>query len=56
LYNAITRRRERDLAERWEQELTALTVSRNQSATVRQRNLQIAKIYEERVYMEERWK
>ena len=54
LYNAITRRRERDLAERWEQELVELTVARTQSATLRQRNLQMLKVYEERVNMEER--
>ena len=56
LYNAITRRKERNFTERWEQELATLTIARGQSATLRQRNLQIAKIYEERVYIEERWK
>lgn len=54
LYNAITRRHERDLAERREQELTALTFAKNQSATLRQRNAQIAKIFEERVNIEAR--
>jgi ribosomal protein S7 len=56
LFNAVTRRRERDLAERIEQEIKAIMVTPTQSATLRQRNLQMHKIYEERVNMEERWK
>ena len=55
-YSAITRRRERDLSERLEQELLALTLQQPQSTTLRQRNLFMAKVYEERVNMEKRWK
>jgi ribosomal protein S7 len=54
LYNAITRRRERGLFERVEQELLALSVDRSQSATLRQRNAYMSKVYEERVNMEKR--
>jgi ribosomal protein S7 len=56
LYSATTRRRERDLSERVEQELLALSVDRSQSATLRQRNAYMSKVYEERVNMEKRWK
>jgi len=54
LYSAVRRRRERALAERIEQELLALSVDRSQSATLRQRNSHMAKVYEERVNMEQR--
>jgi ribosomal protein S7 len=54
LYNAVCKRRERALSERLEQELLALSVERSQSATLRQRNAQIATVYEERVNMEQR--
>lgn len=54
LFNAISRRKERTLPERIEQELTSLSLDRNQSATLRQRNAYKAKIYEERVNMEKR--
>jgi ribosomal protein S7 len=54
LYSAVRRRRERDLSERIEQELLALSVDRNQSATLRQRNAHMSKVYEERVNMEQR--
>jgi ribosomal protein S7 len=54
LYNAVRRRRERAMAERIEQELLALSVDRSQSATLRQRNAHMAKVYEERVNMEQR--
>jgi small subunit ribosomal protein S7 len=55
-YNAVLRRRERSLAERLEQELLALSLYQPQSTTLRQRNLSMAKVYEERVNMEKRWK
>lgn len=54
LYSAISRRRERTLSERLEQELIALTVDRSQSATLRQLNANKARVYEERVNMEKR--
>lgn len=54
LYSAVRRRRERDLSERIEQELLALSVDRSQSATLRQRNAHMSKVYEERVNMEQR--
>lgn len=54
LYNAVSRRRERALSTRVEQELLALSVDRSQSATLRQRNSHMAKVYEERVNMEKR--
>lgn len=52
--NAIRRRRERQLAERWEQELIALSVNRLTSTTLRQRSAFLARVYEERVNMEKR--
>ncbi|MGZ6444710.1 MAG: hypothetical protein ACXWRG_11440 [Bdellovibrio sp.] len=54
LFSAITRRKERTLPERIEQELIALSLDRSQSATLRQRNAHKAKVYEERVNMEKR--
>lgn len=53
-YSAIKRRRERGLAERVEQELLALSLHQPQSTTLRQRNLHMARVYEERVNMEKR--
>jgi ribosomal protein S7 len=53
-YAAITKRRERNLYERLEQELLTLTLNQAQSPTLRQRNLYMAKTYEERVNMEKR--
>ena len=53
-YSAIKRRRERDLSERMEQELITLTLQKTESTTLRQRNLYMAKVYEERVNMEKR--
>lgn len=55
-YSATKRRRERNLSERLEQEFLALTLHQAQSTTLRQRNLYMAKVYEERVNMEKRWK
>lgn len=54
--SAITRRRERGLAERLEQELLTLSLHQAQSTTLRQRNLHMIRVYEERVNMEKRWK
>lgn len=54
LYSAVTKRRERTLYERIEQELLTLTINQSQSTTLRQRNLYIAKTYEERVNMDKR--
>jgi ribosomal protein S7 len=54
LYNAIGRRRDRQLSERLKQELHSLTFGRLDSPTYRQRNLHLAKIYEERVHVERR--
>jgi len=56
LTNAIRRRRERQLDERWAHELLALSVHRSASTTLRQRSAYLAKIYEERVWMDKRWK
>lgn len=54
LSNAIRRRRERELSERWEQELLSLALSPSTSPTLRQRSANLAKVYEERVNMEKR--
>lgn len=49
LYKAIRLRRERNLSERVEQELVALTTKRSSSLTVRTRNANFRKIYDDRV-------
>jgi small subunit ribosomal protein S7 len=56
LYRAITSRRERSLSERIQLELSDLTFQPRQSTTLRTRNTQFAQVYEERVYMDRRWK
>jgi ribosomal protein S7 len=56
LYKAITSRRERLLSERIQLELAALTFQPRQSTTMRARNAHLALVYEERVYMDRRWK
>ena len=52
--NAVKRRRERKLHERLEQELIELTLDRDHSSTLRQRNLHMAKTYEERANIDKR--
>jgi small subunit ribosomal protein S7 len=56
LYRAISDRRERSLSERIQLELSDLTFQPRQSTTMRARNAHLTKVYEERVYMEKRWK
>jgi ribosomal protein S7 len=53
-YTAVYKRRERNLHERIEQEMVALLLKPELSSTIRQRSLNIAKIYEERVYIDKR--
>jgi len=53
-YNAVSRRRERCLRERVEQELLSLSLHPTQSTTLRQKNLLMAKVFDERVNMEKR--
>jgi len=52
--NAIRVRRERALYERLEQELLELTIRRPQSTTLRQMNVYMRQIYDERTNMEKR--
>ena len=54
LYKAIRVRRERNLSERVEQELVALTTKRSSSLTVRARTANFRKIFEDRVNVEYR--
>lgn len=54
LFVAISRRRERTLSERCEQELNVLTLDGTQATTFRQRNAHLAQVYEDRVNMEYR--
>jgi ribosomal protein S7 len=56
LYKAISNRRERSLSERIQFELSALTFEPRQSTTMRARSAHLAQVYEERVYMDRRWK
>jgi len=53
-YNAVIRRRERTFHEKLEQELLGLTIDQDHSITLRQRNLYMAKTYEERANMDKR--
>ena len=53
-YSAVQKRRERNLFERLEQELLDLTLRQEQSTTLRQRNIHMTKVYEERVNMQKR--
>jgi ribosomal protein S7 len=53
-YNAVKKRKERELFERIEQELLTLTVRQEQSATLRQRNTLLHRIYEERANLDYR--
>lgn len=53
-YNAIKKRRERELFEKVEQELLSLTVRQEQSTTLRQRNSLLFRIYEERANLDYR--
>jgi small subunit ribosomal protein S7 len=53
-YSAVNKRRERSLHERLEQELLELTLHQKQSATLRQRNNYMQRVYTERVNMEKR--
>lgn len=53
-YAATKNRSERELFGRVEQELLDLTLRRTQSTTLRQRNLYLHKIHDERVNMEKR--
>ena len=54
LYKAICIRRERTLSERIQCELSDLTFQQRQSGTMRTRSAHLAKVYEERVYMDKR--
>jgi ribosomal protein S7 len=54
LYRAISVRRERSLSERIQLELSDLTFQPRQSTTMRARSAHLAKVYEERVYMDKR--
>jgi ribosomal protein S7 len=56
LYKAIAARRDRSLSERIQSELSALTFQPRQATTMRARNAHLALVYEERVYMDRRWK
>jgi ribosomal protein S7 len=56
LYKAISSRRERNLSERIQLELGSLTFQPRQSTIMRARNAHLAQVYEERVYMDRRWK
>jgi ribosomal protein S7 len=53
-YNAIKRRRERELHEKIEQELVSLTIRQEQSTTLRQRSSFFARVYEERANLDYR--
>lgn len=55
-YGAVTRRRERKLTERLEQEFLSLTLYQSQSTTLRQRSQYMSRVYDERANMEKRWK
>lgn len=54
LFVAISRRRERTLVARCEQELNVLTLDPDQATTFNQRDAHLAQVYEERVNMEYR--
>ena len=54
VYNAVRKRDERKVSERFGQELLALVVNRNQSSTLRTRNIQISAVHDERANREAR--
>jgi ribosomal protein S7 len=54
LYKSIKSRRERALFERVCQEMLALTIERNHSSALRQRNMYIKRTYDERVNIDQR--
>lgn len=51
---SVRARRERELHERLEQELLELTLRQSQSSTLRQKNIYMRRVYEERTNMEKR--
>jgi ribosomal protein S7 len=56
LFKNIKNRRERALFERICQEMLALTLERNHSSTLRQKNAYIKRTYDERVNIDQRWR
>lgn len=54
LFKVIVSRKDRSLTERIQLELNTLTFQSRTSSTIRARNAQLAKVYDERVYMERR--
>jgi ribosomal protein S7 len=54
LVTAISQRRERVLADRIAQELTAISIDQRNSLLLRQQSMQRRRVYDERAYMEER--
>lgn len=54
LYNAVSKREEKSLNNRIEQELQMLTIYQAQSTTLKQRSAYMSRIYDERVNMEKR--
>jgi ribosomal protein S7 len=56
LYTSINLRRGRTLEERCEQELQGLFLHPERATAVRQRHAHLARVYEERVNMDYRWK
>ena len=53
-YTAVKQRKERNFVERLKQELLALTLHKKISSTLKQRSQFMARVYEERVWVDKR--